>query len=246
MAREQRFRIAGMDQADQDSPRGSCDPMEDITSALIFDDLTTPTVHTIFQPHSVSPINSFAPRTLKLPLFPPTLRSPVLSATTIEAGVDTFFTHLTHTCPFIHQPTFDISAAPDVLLLAILCVSQQYIDNSEQGRGVGHAYYTRAKVLLEDMSESECSPMLNLQTVQACLLLQLYAVLLVGGSETKQGLRLHAKCIEVSLGMFCNNRCSVDVVDGQALWSNRTLSDTAGSCERPRRSLETICTSGIS
>lgn len=189
----------------EDSPGGSGDPMEDITSAIMFDNFTSSSLDDIFQPHSLSSINNFPPQSQTFPLLPSTSTrtapSPsILSTTIIADGINTFFTHLTHTCPFIHQPTFDISTAPDLLLLAMLCVAQRYIDNSDTGRRVGNEYYTRAKALLEDMDESKCSPMLNLQTVQACLLLQLYAVLLVGGSETKQGLRLHAKCIEVSFG----------------------------------------------
>lgn len=127
-------------------------------------------------------------------------QSTLLDPSIVSIGVHLFFKHVAAYCPFIHQPTFDPSTAPDILLLAMLSISMQFGENTDEGKVVGRRCFSQARKVLEEMDETSHTPAFNLQTVQACLLLQLCAIMMLGGSETKHGLRLHARCIEVRSG----------------------------------------------
>lgn len=167
-------------------------PVKDVDNLNWLSALLDTPIHIEEPPHSY-PLNNS-----RITGKDPRLRSPVASVepSLVNLGTDLFFTHLAHYFPFIHQPTFSASSASEILLMAMLSVSLQFAEPSDANRSSASSCYVRAKHLLEASEDLE-DRAVNLQVIQACLLLQMYALMLVGGSETKYGLRLHAKCMEV-------------------------------------------------
>ncbi|THY20663.1 hypothetical protein D6D01_06645, partial [Aureobasidium pullulans] len=143
-------------------------------------------------------------------------------AALIQKGCDLYFRHVSPFLPFIHHPTFDFRHLPEALLMGMLSVGLQFNTEDEVYPDIAVQTFKRGIELLSQSEVSE-EPLFarNIHTVQAYLLLELYAAMYSGGQDTTIGLQMHHKSVETLRS------------DGA---SHRSV-----KCDRgPRRSLETI------
>ena len=112
--------------------------------------------------------------------------------------------------PFIHRPTFDPTTAPEHLIVAMLCVSLQYLDNEGHGRQAATSCFVRGQKLVDEL-DRVMGPGLDLTVIQAMIMLGTHAIMVQGGAQSWTGLRMHAKCIEVSaLALIADERSRED------------------------------------
>ena len=116
----------------------------------------------------------------------------------VGLGIELFFAKVSHCFPFLHYPTFDRSTTPEALLMGILSLGLQYMDDQEYGAKLGAACFHRGREILEtDHLKERIAGGLELHTIQACLMLEMHAIMSACGSETAWGLRMHGRCVEV-------------------------------------------------
>jgi len=146
---------------------------------------------TVFDP------SSFA--RLQPPIYsPPIPTSQALTRHHTDIGVQLFFANVAHVFPFLHRPTFDPSSAPEPLLMGLLSLGLLYMDDEAQGSRLAKSCFHRGRELLEtDHLQHRIASGLELHAIQACLLLEMHAVMSTCGYETAYGLRIHTRAIEV-------------------------------------------------
>lgn len=117
----------------------------------------------------------------------------------IQKGCDLYFRHVSPSLPFIHHPTFDFTHLPEALLMGMLSVGLQFDTEDEMYLGIAAQAFERGIELLSQSETSE-GPLFarNIHTVQAYLLLELYAAMYSAGQDTTIGLQMHHKSVEVS------------------------------------------------
>ncbi|KAI2947297.1 transcriptional regulator family: Fungal Specific TF [Aspergillus niger] len=126
------------------------------------------------------------------------------SASQIREGCSLFFTHVSHFLPFLHHPTFDPSAIPSHLLLAMLSLSYQYGEDPEcdartgTGTSLSTRCYLRARSSLSSSNHPNSTITDHLSLVQTYLLLQICAMMYLCGSDSTQGLQMHATMISLA------------------------------------------------
>lgn len=127
------------------------------------------------------------------------------TTTQVARGIDLFFTHLSPTLPFIHQPTFDADQADKRLLLCMLSLGYQYGEDPDHEEQVGSGIelsmqcFHRARVLLKpDNDDEEVDVSQSTATIQACLLLQVYTTMYLCGKASAYGLKLHSRIISLA------------------------------------------------
>jgi hypothetical protein len=145
---------------------------------------------TVFDPSSFT--------RLELPIYSPPVPVSLVTNHHTEQGVHLFFVHAAHVFPFLHQPTFESSSVPEPLLMGILSLGLLYMDDEDQGSRLAKACFHRGRELLEtDHLQNRIASGLELHAIQACLLLEMHAVMSTCGVETAYGLRIHTRAIEV-------------------------------------------------
>ncbi|GAQ44939.1 hypothetical protein AtubIFM55763_009119 [Aspergillus tubingensis] len=127
------------------------------------------------------------------------------SASQIREGCNLFFTHVSHFLPFLHHPTFDPSAIPSHLLLAMLSLAYQYGEDPEcdARSNTGTSLSTRCYLLARSLLSSTDDPHTtsttdHLPLIQTYLLLQICAMMYLCGSDSTQGLQMHATMISLA------------------------------------------------
>lgn len=128
-----------------------------------------------------------------------------VSNTQIARGTDLFFTHLSPTLPFIHQPTFEPDRADKRLLLSMLALGYQYGEDPDYGEQSGSGAklslqcFHRARVFLKsDNDDEDVDYSQSTAIIQACLLLQVYTTMYLCGSASAYGLKLHSRIISLA------------------------------------------------
>lgn len=119
--------------------------------------------------------------------------------TLIQRGVQLYFRHVSPFLPFLHQHTFKHTDIPQALLMGMLSVGLQF--ESERGMDPSvpaQAFRNGMKLLTEAGLSDEVLFARNIHTIQAYLLLELYAAMYSGGRDTTVGLQMHHKSVEVS------------------------------------------------
>ncbi|THX50475.1 hypothetical protein D6D06_07949 [Aureobasidium pullulans] len=116
----------------------------------------------------------------------------------IQKGCDLYFRHVSPSLPFIHHPTFDFTHLPEALLMGMLSVGLQFDTEDEMYPGIAAQAFERGIELLSQSETSE-GPLFarNIHTVQAYLLLELYAAMYSAGQDTTVGLQMHHKSVEL-------------------------------------------------
>jgi hypothetical protein len=133
------------------------------------------------------------------------------SRTQITHGIDLFFFHVAHFLPFLHKPSFNPSVAADHLVLSMACLGYQYGDDpdadgqDESGYKLSLQCFHAARELVVKNEDSATDSTHKLVIVQAYLLLQVYAMMYLGGEDCLDVLCMHSKMIGVSL-----LRCALD------------------------------------
>jgi hypothetical protein len=123
----------------------------------------------------------------------------VFSASLVRRGCELFFRHVSPFLTFIHQPTFDPKDLPEALLMGMLSVGLQFETEEELAFGVPAQAFRRGRELLDQTEVSGELPFArNIHTVQAYLLLGIYATMYSAGLDTIIGLQMHHKSVEVS------------------------------------------------
>ncbi|WVW81218.1 hypothetical protein I302_103209 [Kwoniella bestiolae CBS 10118] len=133
----------------------------------------------------------------------------LLSQSTIERGISLYFEKIAGFFPFIHQPTFQIATTPEYLLMAMLCVSLQFIQPTpsspteaveESGHKLAKYCFYRSLRLLDavEQNEDDSRGGLKLFMIQAYLMLEVHALCFARGSESSWGLRFHHRLTELA------------------------------------------------
>ncbi|KAK2612298.1 hypothetical protein QQS21_001724 [Conoideocrella luteorostrata] len=124
------------------------------------------------------------------------------SESQMARGLHLFFTHVSPFVPFLHRPTFDTTQAAEYLVLGMLCLAYQYGEDPECGDQVGsgvslsESCFEHARTAISSGEETMGNASTNkLSLIQAYLLLQIYAMFYVCGSESAYGLETHSKMI---------------------------------------------------
>ena len=128
-----------------------------------------------------------------------------ISTLQITFGCKLFFSHVADFLPFIHFPTFDPDATPQILLLGMLCLAYQYgedpIHNNKMGSGIelSSACFHRARRLItieeHRSNERSCDDTL----IQTYLFLQIYAMMYSDDEvDSAYGLKTHSKMISLA------------------------------------------------
>lgn len=82
--------------------------------------------------------------------------------------------------------------------MGVLSLGLLYMEDEEHGSRLAKACFHRGRELLEtDHLQNKIASGLELHAIQACLLLEMHAVMSTCGSETAYGLRIHTRAIEV-------------------------------------------------
>ncbi|PYH71218.1 uncharacterized protein BO88DRAFT_442536 [Aspergillus vadensis CBS 113365] len=124
------------------------------------------------------------------------------SASQIREGCNLFFTHVSNFLPFLHHPTFNPSAIPSHLLLAMLSLAYQYGEDPEcdarsnTGISLSTRCYLLARSLLSSNNSTNTTD--HLPLIQTYLLLQICAMMYLCGSDSTQGLQMHATMISLA------------------------------------------------
>lgn len=123
----------------------------------------------------------------------------LFSAPLVERGCELYFRHVSPFLAFIHQPTFDFTDLPEALLMGMLSVGLQFETDEALASDAPAQAFGRGRELLSQTEVSE-EPLFakNIYTIQAYLLLEMYAALYSGGQDTTVGLQMHHKSVEVS------------------------------------------------
>jgi hypothetical protein len=143
------------------------------------------------------------PQDDSLPWFP--------SLNQVARGTALFMDHISHAYPFLHQPTFDPLVAEQHLVLAVICLGYHYGEdpdrNERLGSGVELALrcYRRASQVVESNEAGGSSSTSKLVTVQTYLLLQVFAMLYMGGDNCWDGRRMHSTVIAVGQTISCRS-----------------------------------------
>lgn len=123
----------------------------------------------------------------------------LFSASLIQRGCELFFRHVSPFFAFVHQPTFDSTDSPEALLMGMLSVGLQFETEEASASDVSAQAFRRGRELLSQTDASEELLFAkNIHTVQAYLLLEMYAAMYSGGQDTTVGLQMHHKSVEVS------------------------------------------------
>ncbi|KAH8894713.1 hypothetical protein GQ53DRAFT_780115 [Thozetella sp. PMI_491] len=126
------------------------------------------------------------------------------SASQIRQGCELFFAHVSCFVPFLHQPTFDASAAAPFLVLSMLCLGYQYGEDpdcgSQEGSGASLSVrcFHRARVLIDSEEENADDSTQNNPMIQTFLLLQIFAMMYLCGNDSAYGLKMHSKMISLA------------------------------------------------
>lgn len=150
------------------------------------------------------------------------------SDTQIANGCSLFFTHVSPFVPFIHKSTFHPSHTTGYLLLGILSLGYQHGDDPDETGGVANSgtalserCFHQARALItsdeNDMEDDDGEPMRQQQhvhLVQACLLLQICAMMYLCGDASKYGLRMHSRMILAVRACRLVQPTSVDSLTG--------------------------------
>lgn len=121
-----------------------------------------------------------------------------LPATLIQRGVQLYFRHVSPFLPFIHQHTFEHTDMPEALLMGMLSIGLQFESEEMDPSIPAQAFKHGRKLLTQAELSDEVLFARNIHTVQAYVLLELYAAMYSGGRDTTIGLQMHHKSVEVS------------------------------------------------
>ena len=178
-------------------------------------------------PNQVFPLPStvFDPSSfgrLQPPIYSPPVPVSLVTNHHTEQGVHLFFANAAHVFPFLHQPTFDSSSVPEPLLMGVLSLGLLYMEDEEHGSRLAKACFHRGRELLEtDHLQNKIASGLELHAIQACLLLEMHAVMSTCGFETAYGLRIHTRAIEVRQS-HARMIDDADSIVGEDWWISRT------------------------
>ena len=90
--------------------------------------------------------------------------------------------------------------------MGVLSLGLLYMEDEEHGSRLAKACFHRGRELLEtDHLQNKIASGLELHAIQACLLLEMHAVMSTCGFETAYGLRIHTRAIEVR--QSCEHVC---------------------------------------
>ncbi|KAK6001211.1 hypothetical protein QM012_002542 [Aureobasidium pullulans] len=118
-------------------------------------------------------------------------------ATLVQRGVQLYFRHISPFLPFIHQHTFEHRDMPEALLMGILSIGLQF-ESEEMDPSIPAQAFKHGRQLLTQIELSdEVLFARNIPTVQAYVLLELYAAMYSGGQDTTIGLQMHHKSVEL-------------------------------------------------
>jgi len=180
---------------------------------------------------------------LQPPIYSPPVPVSLVTNHHIEQGVHLFFVNAAHVFPFLHQPTFDSSAIPEPLLMGILSLGLLYMEDEGTGSRLAKACFHRGREMLEtDHLQNKIASGLELHAIQACLLLEMHAVMSTCGAETAYGLRIHTRAIEV-----CRPHRQTSLADSPAGKNRRSGRTAACGFQSVRlgHSVASICSGRI-
>lgn len=144
-----------------------------------------------------------------LSAIPPSVEEAIQNPAFIFASLESFFSHAAHIFPFIHRATFDARSCHPSLLFGMMCIGLHMKGEDsgdvDQQRAI-YCYKAGLRALDGVMEITQEKSTDTLTTIQAHLLLEMYAIMALCGSHTMQGLRLHSQCVEVSLSCA---QCSI-------------------------------------
>lgn len=120
-------------------------------------------------------------------------------ATLIQRGVQLYFQHVSPFLPFIHQHTFEHTDMTEALLMGMLSIGLQFESEQEMDPNIpAQAFKRGRKLLIQAELSDEVLFARTIHTIQAYVLLELYAAMYSGGQDTTIGLQMHHKSVEVS------------------------------------------------
>lgn len=136
-----------------------------------------------------------------LSAIPPSVEEAIQNPAFIFASLESFFSHAAHIFPFIHRATFDARSCHPSLLFGMMCIGLHMKGEDsgdvDQQRAI-YCYKAGLRALDGVMEITQEKSTDTLTTIQAHLLLEMYAIMALCGSHTMQGLRLHSQCVELS------------------------------------------------
>lgn len=154
----------------------------------------------------------------------------------VTQGCSLFFDHVSHFAPFMHHPTFDDAQVPNYLLLGMLCLAYQYgedpdgEDRAGSGASLSVRCFHRARMLIAAEEEkTDCSIHRATVMVQTYLLLQIYAMMFLCGSDSAYGLKTHLNMISLARAGGLMQPISVEAAattDLDSLWRQFIMSES--------------------
>jgi len=106
--------------------------------------------------------------------------------------------------------------------MGLLSLGLLYMEDEEHGSRLAKACFHRGRELLEtDHLQNKIASGLELHAIQACLLLEMHAVMSTCGFETAYGLRIHTRAIEVRESVT-GELVDADSLVGEDWWISRT------------------------
>lgn len=126
------------------------------------------------------------------------------SSSQISRGFDLYFECVSIFVPFLHRPTFDASRVTRFLTLSMLCLAYQHGEDPDcgeeasSGKSLSLRCFQQARSLLSSEDETVEDSTLNIQMVQAYLLLEICALMYLCGKDSAYGLKMHPKMISLA------------------------------------------------
>ncbi len=155
-------------------------------------------------------------------------------------GISLFFDRVSPFLPFLHRPTFDMRHAPTHLVLSMCSLGYQYagdfdlVGSGSTGPETSLQCHHAALRLVDKAQTAAQSSHEKLEIIQAYLLLQICAMLYLGGKECSNGLRSHSKMIAVGAAyrdtiaatdMLCDMLSALPLERSDATSSNQGYGD---------------------
>lgn len=157
------------------------------------------------------------------------------SPSQIARGFDLYFKYVSNFVPFLHRPTFDASRAAHFLTLSMLCLAYQHGEDPDceeevnSGDSLSLRCYQQARFILASEDENVKDSSLNVQMVQAYLLLEICAVMYFCGKDSACGLEMHPKMISLARSSGLMQSAPVgatEATDLDSLWNDFVLQES--------------------
>lgn len=134
----------------------------------------------------------------------PLASEPLPSRVQIDRGISLYFRHVAPWLDFLHEPTFDPATAAECVVLASVALGLIYDDDSslavDSSRQTSLRCYGAAQRFVQQRENDAADSTRSLATVQAWLLLEVYAMMYL--DDSSKGLSMHSNLVGVRSSSF--------------------------------------------